>query len=59
MDQIWTNANQEFKMVFIKYRERIINGKLIEFEMMNICIALTRPLAKDKEMIYVLLYFFL
>ena len=48
MKQIWKNSDEEFKDVFIKYTERIINAKITEFELQNIAIATTTPLAKDK-----------
>ena len=52
MKQIWKNADNEFKLIFIKYIQRIINANITEFELQNIAIALTTPLAKDKQIIY-------
>ena len=55
--QIWKHSECKFKIVFMKYIQRMINAKVIEFELQNIAIALTTPLAKDKSTTYFGIYF--
>ena len=51
LKQIWSNSNDDFKYVFRKYIERIIDADLTIFELENIAIAVAVALGKDKQTI--------